>query len=63
MVMTTVEIRKARIAARRPRGMDGHGFKIPLYPVHCVGCGWAGERSSGPMKPCPRCGGVVRWTY
>ena len=33
------------------------------FPVHCVSCGWTGHRTHGPLKSCPKCGGVVVWTF
>lgn len=41
----------------------GSGNPAEAHPVHCVTCGWTGYRTYGPLKPCPKCGGVVVWTF
>lgn len=33
------------------------------HPVHCVSCGWEGKRTQAPLKPCPKCGSHVVWTF
>lgn len=34
-----------------------------MFKVHCVNCEWNGCRKQGPLKPCPKCGEVVVWTF
>lgn len=37
--------------------------RIKAQPVHCKRCSWVGKRKYGPLKNCPKCNGVVIWTF